>query len=66
MTTDVVTYESHDGIAIITINRPEKLNAINKAVGGRLLAAFTRLNTGMQNDHPPIQVDILPRQIQDF
>jgi len=29
---DVVTYESRDGIAIVTINRPEKLNSLNEAV----------------------------------
>ena len=27
MTTDVVTYESRDGVAIITLNRPAQLNA---------------------------------------
>jgi enoyl-CoA hydratase/carnithine racemase len=29
---DVVTYESRDGIAIVTINRPEKMNSLNEAV----------------------------------
>ena len=28
MTDDVVTYQSNDRIAVITINRPEKLNAL--------------------------------------
>ena len=27
---DVVTYESQDAISIITLNRPEKMNALNE------------------------------------
>lgn len=44
MASDVVTYESRDRVAIITINRPEKLNAIDEAVGAGLLGAFQQLN----------------------
>lgn len=40
----VVTYESKNNIATITINRPEKMNALNDQVGEELLAAWQRLN----------------------
>lgn len=43
---DVVTYESREDVAIITINRPERLNAINPAVEEGLTAAWKRLNAG--------------------
>lgn len=41
-----VLYESHDHIARITINRPEKLNALNVAVVEQLEAAWRRFNAG--------------------
>ncbi|TMS56982.1 enoyl-CoA hydratase [Imbroritus primus] len=41
---DAVTYESQDRIALITINRPDRLNAINEAVELGLAAAWRRLN----------------------
>ncbi len=44
MSSEVVTYESRERVAIITINRPEKLNAINGAVCEGLAAAWRRLN----------------------
>ncbi len=44
MTSPVVNYESRDGIAIITLNRPEKRNAINNDVALQLRAALERLN----------------------
>jgi len=37
-----VTYESRDGIAVITINRPERRNAINPAVCQGLIEAWQR------------------------
>jgi len=43
---DVVLYESHERIARITINRPEKRNALNIAVVEGLEAAWRRLNDG--------------------
>ncbi len=46
MPTEVVTYESQDRIATITINRPDKLNALNPAVGEALAAAWRRFNAG--------------------
>lgn len=41
-----VKYESRDGIAIITLNRPDKRNAINNEVAVGLRNAFERLNAG--------------------
>jgi enoyl-CoA hydratase len=43
---EVVTYESEGNVAVITIRRPEKLNAINKAVAAGLREAFQRLEQG--------------------
>lgn len=42
----VVKYESRNGVAVITLNRPEKRNAINNEVAFALHDAFERLNTG--------------------
>lgn len=39
-----VTYESSEGVATITINRPAKLNAINEDVEQGLAAAWLRFN----------------------
>lgn len=44
MSTPVVSYESRDSIAIITLNRPEKRNAINNEVALQLREALERLN----------------------
>jgi len=40
---EVVSYESRDGVAIITINRPEKLNSLNEAVIQGLRDAWQNL-----------------------
>jgi len=39
-------YESHDGIAVITLNRPEKRNAINNDMALALREAWERLEQG--------------------
>jgi enoyl-CoA hydratase/carnithine racemase len=43
MSEKTVTYESHDRIAVITINRPDKLNAISADVERDLREAWLRL-----------------------
>ena len=43
MSDDVVLYESSDQIATITINRPEKMNALSEQVVTELREAFNRL-----------------------
>ncbi|MEM8766011.1 MAG: enoyl-CoA hydratase-related protein [Pseudomonadota bacterium] len=40
---EVVRYESEDGIAVVTINRPERMNALNEDVIQGLKAAWERL-----------------------
>ncbi|MDB5862941.1 MAG: crotonase [Betaproteobacteria bacterium] len=40
-----LTYESRDGIAIVTLNRPEKRNAINNDMALSLREAWLRLNS---------------------
>jgi len=42
--TNAVTYESQDGVATITINRPKQMNAINGAVEKGLAQAWLRFN----------------------
>ena len=44
MAHNTVSYESRNQVAIITINRPEKLNAISPVVGEALRSALQRLN----------------------
>ncbi|MEM7251670.1 MAG: enoyl-CoA hydratase-related protein [Pseudomonadota bacterium] len=44
MSDNVVTYESKDQIAYITINRPEQLNALSNGVVASLRDAFIQLN----------------------
>lgn len=44
MSSDLVTYESNDGIGIITINRADKMNALSNGVVAELRDAFISLN----------------------
>ncbi len=46
MSAELVTYESKDGIAIITLNRPDKLNALDVDLGKALRAAWQRFQAG--------------------
>ncbi|SNY91194.1 Enoyl-CoA hydratase/carnithine racemase [Cohaesibacter sp. ES.047] len=40
---DIVRFEQQDRIAVLTLNRPEKLNAINYAMNDRLLALLDKI-----------------------
>ena len=42
MAADLVLLAEHEGIATVTVNRPEKLNALNDEVISQLTAAFER------------------------
>jgi enoyl-CoA hydratase len=42
MGADLVLLTEHEGIAVVTINRPDKLNALNEEVIARLTTAFER------------------------
>jgi enoyl-CoA hydratase/carnithine racemase len=46
MNTNAVTYEIVDQIAIVTLNRPEKRNAINNDIAVGLREAWERFNAG--------------------
>lgn len=46
MASDVVLYESVDNVAVITLNRPERLNALNAEVSDAMVAAWKRLDEG--------------------
>ncbi|TIW99869.1 MAG: enoyl-CoA hydratase, partial [Mesorhizobium sp.] len=41
--TDLVLGETRDGVTILTLNRPEKLNALNYALIDRLLAVLDEI-----------------------
>ncbi len=49
-----IKFEKKDQIATVTINRPEKLNALNMAVMGELREAFTSIQ-----DDPEVRVVLL-------
>lgn len=56
MTTDLVLFEAHDRVAVVTLNRPAALNAINPPLGAALTAAMARFR-----DDPDLWVAILTR-----
>ncbi len=45
MAYDHLIVEKRDGVAVVTINRPDKLNALNESVMGELDAAFAALGS---------------------
>ena len=59
MSTELVTYESKDDIAIITLNRPEKLNALSVDLGEELRAAWQRFQAS--DDRVAILASATPR-----
>jgi|TARA_B100000959_G_scaffold78937_1_gene83842 enoyl-CoA hydratase/carnithine racemase len=59
VSTELVTYESKDDIAIITLNRPEKLNALSVDLGEELRAAWQRFQAG--SDRVAILASATPR-----
>ncbi len=59
MSGELVTYESKDDIAIITLNRPEKLNALSVDLGEELRAAWQRFQAG--EDRVAILASATPR-----
>ena len=48
MADELVEYECHDNIATITLNRPDKLNAVNDDMVRQIAAALARFDT--END----------------
>lgn len=46
---DAVIYESREGVAIITINRPERMNAISTEVEDALAMAWERFNASEED-----------------
>src|SRR5438067_3706809 len=54
MTFQNIKFDKRDQIVIITINRPDKLNALNQAVMGELREVFTQIK-----DDPEVRVALL-------
>ncbi len=46
MNAPLIDYRSEDGIATITLNRPEKMNALSNGLVAELIQAFERLQDG--------------------
>lgn len=59
MSKELVTYESKNDIAIITLNRPEKLNALSVELGEELRAAWKHFEVG--EDRVAILASATPR-----
>ena len=45
MSSELVTYETKEDVAIITLNRPDKLNALDVALGEALTTALRRFQS---------------------
>jgi enoyl-CoA hydratase len=45
MTNSLVLTESDDGVTVVTLNRPEALNALSRALRGAIVDTFERLRT---------------------
>ncbi|PWE27603.1 enoyl-CoA hydratase [Pararhodobacter marinus] len=60
MTAPLIRYDDEDGVAVIALDRPEKRNAINKAMAAELDAAFQRFATG------PARVAVLTSTAPDL
>ena len=46
MNAPLIDYRSEDGIATITLNRPDKMNALSNGLVAELIQAFERLQDG--------------------
>lgn len=51
---ETITYEAQDGIATVTLNRPDKLNAFNATMGREIVEGFRRAD-----QDPEVRVVIL-------
>ena len=45
---DTVTYEARDRVATITLNRPERFNAINESMPDDIAAAFAQAKASVR------------------
>ena len=61
MTDELIRYETHDLVGIITMNRPGKLNALNQSLLGALADAFRRAD-----EDPSTSVVILRAEGRSF
>jgi len=61
MTDELIRYETHDLVGIITMNRPEKLNALNQSLLEALADAFRRAD-----EDPSTSVVILRAEGRSF
>ena len=54
MSAELVLYEAKDHVAVVTLNRPEKRNALNRAIWAQLDAAFMKADAD-----PDVRVIVL-------
>ena len=54
MTDSLVLTETDNGITVVTLNRPEALNALSRALRGAIVETFERLrnDAATEVDHP--------------